>query len=156
MDTFDQSFSNLFEDVEKRLPSSGNAEVGLDSKERANVLEQLNGLLTPLTHTPVLNVYYMIQRIKDRLATTTGLTFSDALFAGEGGQKNFRLVPVDGVYAHTFSGVRVPVNGWLSLFPHGLDIHFRYVKLGNLYTVHAEIQPVVNSSPVPVTEKKEQ
>jgi len=156
MSNLDQSFSTLLsEDIQKCLPSAGNAEVGLDAQEQTKALELINSTLAPLTSTTTLNPYYMVQRIQVRLAQSTGLTFDEAYFVGETGEKEIILRPVDNITVHNLSGQYTSDNPFLKMFPGGLRIKFQFVKVGTLYHVDAQVIPVPLPSPVPVTEKKE-
>lgn len=145
----------LFEDVQKRLPSPGNAEVGLDAQEKAARLAQMNGELSPLTHSPTVNPYYLVQRIKDRIGLAFGLTFDETYLLGDSGAKELFLKPIQNVTVHNFAGEYTHDNSYLKVFPGGLHIKFQYVKTGKVYHVHAEIAEVPLPSPVPVSEKKE-
>lgn len=151
-------FGNLLkEDVETALPSPGNAEVGLLTSEETRNFELMNSFLWGFNDSPTINPYYLIQRVRDRLKVSTGLTFGDVYFTGGAGSIDKVLKPIDGINAHTFSGEPVIDNGFLNKFTgtHGLKIHFQFVKVGNLYNVHVEIKPAVgNSAPGKVFEKK--
>jgi hypothetical protein len=145
----------LFEDIQKRLPSPGNSEVGLDAQEKAKRLEHMNSELTPLTNTPTVNPYSLVQRIKDRVGLAFGLTFNDAYLLGDSGTKELFLKPIQNITVHNFSGEYTTDNGYLKVFPGGLQIKFQYVKTGKVYHIHAEIVEVPLPSPVPVSEKKD-
>lgn len=144
MSSFDQKF-----------PKSWDAEVGLDNEEQLKALKVLNTTIEDLSKSPVLNPYYLVQRLRDRLEMALGLTFNSALLPGDSGEKSIHLAPVNNPTVHNLSGEYTTDNGYLKIFPHGLVISFRWVKTDKVYHVHPEIKPVLIPNLVPVTEKKD-
>lgn len=135
---------------DQRFPKSWNAEIGLDNDEQKKALEVLNSTIEDLNHNPVLNPYYMIQRMRVRLETALGLTFDTVLLPGETGQKVAHLFPVNNPSVHNHSAQYTYDNTFLKLFPRGLVIEFRWIKTYNMYHVHATIKQEELPNPVPV------
>ncbi len=140
---YDADFQELLKEdaTNGALPSPGNATVGFTTAEETRTLEMINSVLSSMSETPVINPYYMVQRIRDRVALATGLTFDDAYFTGETGVITKTLFAIDFVQAHKHNpALAVTDNGFLNKFgPAGLSIKFHFLKSGGLYNVNVEI-----------------
>ena len=157
MTTLEQSITDFLteDNTNSTIPSSGNVITHLNHEEQEHALQKVNSLLTAITDSPVLNPYYLVERIKTRLKLALGLSFDDSYFLGDIGSFEKPL------FAHNdnvsvYGGITQSVpndNGWLKLFPRGLVIRFQFLKNGNLYNVNAEIvlRPEPQSPP-PISE----
>jgi hypothetical protein len=138
------------------IPSSGNVMVGLNTPEQEALLRHINSLLVGIVEAPSFNPYYQLERIKDRLKMSTGLTFDNTYFLGEVGSFEKLLVPMNNLNAATPAfrttanphihspapGGDVIDNGYLNKFPHGLKIKIQFLKSNTLYHLNVEIVPV--------------
>lgn len=141
--------------LDQKFPKTWDTERGLDNEEQVQALKVLNSTIEDLSKSPVINPYYLVQRVRERLEMALGLTFDTALLPGESGLRSVPLTPVNNPTIHNFSGEYVKDNGFLKMFPLGLTIHFQWVKTEKVYHVHSEIKPVQLPTPVAVSEKKE-
>jgi hypothetical protein len=141
--------------LDQKFPKSWDTEMGLNDAEQVKALKVLNSTIEDLSRSPVLNPYYLVQRLRDRLEMALGLTFDNTLMPGETGNKTVPLSPVNNPTIHNLSGEYVKDNGFLKLFPLGLTLSFQWVKTDKVYHVHGEIKPVQLPTPIAVSEKKE-
>jgi hypothetical protein len=147
----DKSLKFLNEDnTNPTIPSTGNVLVGLNHEEQERMLRQINSMLVILTDSPVLNPYYILERIKTRLKLVMGMTFDDSYFLGEVGSFEKPLVAHNELVS-VYGGLVAPPNdnAWTKLFPHGLMIKVQFLKGGPLFNVSAEIVPVQDASVPP-------
>jgi hypothetical protein len=144
MSSLDQTFTSFLKEdnTNSTIPSSGNVLTGLNSEEQEHLLQELNSVLSGITNTPVINPYYIVERIKTRLKLTLGLSFDNTYFLGDVGSFERKLFPHNDLVSVEGGNIPPNDNAWLKLFPHGLCVRIRFVKVSNLYTVSAEILPV--------------
>jgi len=154
--TLDQTFQTFLKEdnTNKTIPSSGNILVGLDQGEQEHLLAIMNSMLSAISDSPVINPYYIVERIKTRLKVTFGLIFDNAYFLGNIGSFERPLMAYNGLESTYGGGMTPPAdNSWQKFFPHGLVIKFQFLKVGTLYNVNADIVPQPDPpKPPPISE----
>jgi len=145
----------LNEDVEDKLPSPGNAEVGLSEQEQNRTLNWMNSHLEDINLNPSINPYYMLERLQTRIEMCFGLKMNTQLSYLTSEAKNHLEIPLVPRAAankvKNFAHEYFVDNGFLKLFPTGLRVVVDMLLVGKLYNIVARIDKYPELNPAPIT-----